>query len=134
MIANSIFTDMIDDIFNTNVSEMVRSHLHTSSPAANILKKEGYYHIQLAAPGLEKSDFGLNVKEGRLIIKVEKEDNNDSHLTREWNYNNWSRSFRLSDDIDLQRIDASYDAGVLSIKLMKKEDDDSPSSFDIEIQ
>lgn len=69
--------------------------------------------------------------------KTEKEENrNEGKFTRkEFNYNSFKRSFQLDENINREGIAASYENGVLSITLPKKEENwKKPSSNTIEIK
>lgn len=97
-------------------------------PAVNVLEDENSFKIELAAPGLKKEDFKINVHENVLTIsaeqKTESEENkNDGKYTRkEFNYSSFKRSFTLPKTVDGDKIVASYNEGVLGLSLPKKEE------------
>ena len=94
-------------------------------PAVNIAENENEYEVSLAAPGLKKDDFKIDVDGNMLTISSEKEENKeekDKAFTRkEYNYSSFSRSFTLPDEINREKIEAKYEEGVLKIALPKKE-------------
>mgnify|MGYP003592814854 CR=1 FL=1 len=95
-------------------------------PAVNIAENENEYEVSLAAPGLKKDDFKIDVDGNMLTISSEKEENKeekDKAFTRkEYNYSSFSRSFTLPDEINREKIEAKYEEGVLKIALPKKEE------------
>jgi HSP20 family protein len=83
------------------------------------------YEITMAAPGLDKSDFKIDVNGSLITISAEKEkseEEKDEGFTRkEYNYNSFSRSFSLPEDTLTDKIDANYVHGELKLMLPKKE-------------
>lgn len=94
-------------------------------PEANIVETKKEFQIELAAPGLDKKDFNIEMKNGMLTISAEKEEetkNEDkNYLSREFSYSSLYRSFVLPDNILADKIDAKYENGVLKLKLPKSE-------------
>lgn len=94
-------------------------------PAVNITENKDDYQISVAAPGLKKSDFNIDVEGNMLRISCEKEesrDEKDGRYTRsEYNYSSFSRSFTLPEEVIKGQIEASYEDGVLRLTLPKSE-------------
>lgn len=92
-------------------------------PDANIVEGKKEYHIELAAPGLDKKDFRIEIKNGILTIRAEKEETTKSddknYISREFSYSSIFRSFVLPDNLLADAIDATYENGVLQLKLPK---------------
>lgn len=95
-------------------------------PAVNITEQKDRYQVTLAAPGLKKEDFKIDVDGNMLTISSEKEERkeeSDKKFTRkEYNYSSFSRSFTLPGEINQEKIDAQYADGVLKINLPRRED------------
>ena len=95
-------------------------------PAVNIMEDKEAFTIKLAAPGLKKSDFNIDVDGNMLTISCEKEEKkeeNDKRHTRfEYNFSSFSRSFTLPEMVVADKIDAVYDNGELKVMLPKKEE------------
>jgi HSP20 family protein len=95
-------------------------------PAVNISETENSYHVELAAPGLKKHDFKLNLEGNQLTISVEQstdhEDNRKNYSKREYSYSSFARSFTLPESADDSNIDANYTNGVLRIDIAKREE------------
>ncbi len=107
-------------------------------PAVNITENENEYKVSLAAPGLKKDDFKIDVNGNMLTISSEKEENKeekDKKFTRkEYNYSSFSRSFTLPDEINKEKIEARYEDGVLNIALPKKEETKKQSPKQIAVK
>ena len=92
-------------------------------PAANIQEKDKEYLIELAAPGKEKENFHIDVDNGMLCISSEKEEQSegkeDGYSRKEFSYSSFSRSFSLPENVDEEKIKASYRDGILSLSLPK---------------
>jgi HSP20 family protein len=80
----------------------------------------------MAAPGMKKNDFHINLEKVVLTIsseqKEEKEEKKDNFARREFYYNAFSRSFSLPETVDVENIKADYKNGILNIVLPKKEE------------
>ena len=123
----TLFSDLFDeDRWLTN-----RENEWTSDiPAANIQEKEKEFVIELAAPGMEKNDFHVDIENGILQISSEKEaktESTDSGYSRkEFSYSSFSRSFALPENVDEDNIKASYKEGILYLRLPKTKHVDIP--------
>ncbi len=80
----------------------------------------------MAAPGLEKNDFKVDVNGTMVTISAEKdekkEEKEEDYTRKEYSYTSFSRSFTLPDNIDASKIDATYVNGELKLLLPKKEE------------
>lgn len=95
-------------------------------PAVNITENHNHYNVSLAAPGLKKEDFKIDLDGNMLTISAEKEEKHeekDEKFNRkEYSYTSFSRSFTLPEDVKQDAIDARYENGILNIKLNRKEE------------
>jgi len=112
------FTDQwLDNFWGENYSRF--------SPSVNISEDEKSFHVEIAAPGIEKKDFQVNVEENRLVIsyehKVESEDKNEDkkYLRREFTSASFSKSFTLPENAEADKIAASYQNGILTVEIPK---------------
>lgn len=105
--------------------DLLPSRLGVTVPSANVRETEKEYLIELAAPGLTKKDFKIEIDNGVLNISAEKEEekkNKENGYTRkEYSYSSFSRSFSIPENSKTEKIDAKYEDGVLKITLPKKE-------------
>ncbi|HAL51960.1 MAG TPA: Hsp20/alpha crystallin family protein [Sphingobacterium sp.] len=117
------FNDIFESFFNDS---FLSDRMVTRVPAANISETPDEYHIELAAPGLKKDDFKINIDHQVLNISVEQRsentENSKKYNKREYSYSSFVRSFTLPDSADDSRIEASYTDGVLKINVPKKEE------------
>lgn len=119
-----VFNDFFDDFFG---GRSLSGVLSSKAPAVNISEDKDSYHVELAAPGLKKDDFKLNVENDVLTITVERQEEKDQkekgYTRREFNYTNFSRAFTLPDSVNADAIKAAYKDGVLEINLPKREEE-----------
>ncbi|MDB4919678.1 Hsp20/alpha crystallin family protein [Mucilaginibacter sp.] len=117
------FNDVFESIFNDT---FFADRMVTRVPAVNVSESAGRYHIELAAPGLKKQDFKINIEDNVLHISAEKQtentDNNRKYNKREYSYSSFVRSFNLPELADENQIEAAYEDGVLKIDVAKKEE------------
>jgi HSP20 family protein len=122
MLRPSVFEDMLRPM-NEWLDERwpFSSHL----PAVNVKETDKTYEINLAAPGLEKTDFKIDLNGNMITISAEKEkteeEKEDGFTRKEYNFNSFSRSFTLPEDTVADKIDANYVNGELRLSLPKKE-------------
>ncbi len=107
-------------------------------PAVNITEQKNDYLVSLAAPGLRKEDFKIDVDGNMLTISSEKEETKeekDKKFTRkEYNYSSFSRSFTLPEEINKEKIEAKYEDGVLKISLPRREEAKKPAAKNIAVK
>lgn len=115
-----------DNFFNGNVTDFFGSDFVLQAPSVNIVEDENNYRVEIAAPGLNKEDFEINVENGLLKIAAHKENKEtveeDNYIRREFNYTAFNRSFQLPDTVDMESIGANYENGVLTLTLPKLEE------------
>lgn len=109
------FFDMDPDLFP--------SRLGINLPSANITETPKEFKLELAAPGLERKDFDIEVNNNVLTVSAEKEEEKKEekkeYSRKEYSFNSFSRSFTLPENIKEGNIDAKYENGVLKIILPK---------------
>lgn len=98
-------------------------------PAVNVKENEKDFSLEVAAPGLQKEDFNVEVNDGQLIISAEKKMNNEDeqanesprYTRKEFSYQSFRRSFTLDEEsLDADNISAKYENGVLFVSIPKK--------------
>ena len=122
----SVFDDMFKTDWlggTTNVNS-----IGTSIPAVNIMESEEGFNVEVAAPGMVKEDFNIELDNDVLTISSEdkkeneSDDKNGRFTRKEFSYRTFKRAFSLPDSVDNSKISASYNNGVLEIALPKKEE------------
>ncbi|MFB6257288.1 MAG: Hsp20/alpha crystallin family protein [Flavobacteriales bacterium] len=130
------FPDLLEDFFGGGMLDSSLSR-GASVPSVNIKEQKDNYIIELAAPGLKKDDFNVEVEDGRLIISSEKqdekEDKDENYTRREFSYQSFQRAFDLPDSVKAEEISAEYNDGVLAIQVPKKEEAKDQGRKKIEI-
>jgi len=116
---NDVFGSIINDTF-------LNDKLVSRTPGVNIIETENEFHIELAAPGLKKEDFKINLDKNTLSVSTEKKDEKVEEgkkiSKREYNYNGFVRSFTLPETVDHSKIDAEYVDGILKLTVAKREE------------
>ena len=100
---------------------------NTTLPAVNILENADHIQIEVAAPGMKKEDFKVDLDNNRLTVSVEKEEEknetNDRFARREFCYSSFRRQFNIPvETINGDQIQASYKDGILLLTLPKREE------------
>jgi HSP20 family protein len=115
---------VFNDFFDNDWMEKANS----TAPAINVFENEKSYTIELAAPGMTKDDFKVNIDaDSNLVVSMEKKSDNKEdkdkktgrYLRREFSYTKFEQCMILPDDVDKEKISAKVDNGVLNIELPK---------------
>ncbi|MGZ3920847.1 MAG: Hsp20/alpha crystallin family protein [Bacteroidia bacterium] len=130
----NLFPKLVNDFFDTDFLRTpsifdINSGLSglglSAVPSVNIAESEKDFAIELAAPGLEKKDFKVEVDNGILTVSSEKEreeeEERKNYRRKEYSYKSFSRSFDLPENSIPDKIDAHYENGILKLTLPKKE-------------
>ncbi|HEA23567.1 MAG TPA: Hsp20/alpha crystallin family protein [Pricia antarctica] len=119
---------LIDEVFNRDWPSVFSQNFNTgmSLPMVNIRETTDAYFVEMAVPGLKKSDFHIDLENHVLSISTttqkENEREEDNYTRREFGYSSFKRSFTLPETVDDGKIKAEYNEGILSIHLPKKEE------------
>lgn len=124
---NSI-DNWVENFLNNDFVSFMGSDSTTNIPKVNVKETEKGFILELAAPGLEKEDFNLELDDNVLTITVSKETaeekNSEKYTRKEYNFQSFKRAFSLPKQTDPARISASYRNGILYIDLLKTEETD----------
>jgi HSP20 family protein len=130
----------LDRFFRNDFMNLWDSELDTV-PSINIMEEKNAYRVEMAAPGLTKEDFNIDVDRNMLTISSEKEsekkeggDGKENYSRREYNYSSFSRSLSLPENVDTSRITASYKDGILNLSIPKKEEAQQKASQRIKVE
>lgn len=120
-------SNILDDVFNRSISDIVGSDYAVTTPSVNISENDENFVLDIAAPGLDKNDFNIQVENDQLIISSAKssdtEEKQEGKWTRkEFNFTSFKRSFHLSDKVNVDKIHAQYHHGILTLTLPKKDE------------
>ena len=113
---NDFFRD--DDFFGSRFMVM-------KAPAVNVKETNDAFKLEVAAPGMKKDDFKVEVENGHLIVSSEKEmkkeEIEDNYTRKEFSFQSFRRSFWLPEGIKEDKIEATYEDGMLYVNLPKTE-------------
>ncbi len=124
------FPALFDDFFTKDFFDWNDKNFATMGstlPSVNLKESDKEFKIELAAPGMKKGDFKVELQNGLLNImsenKEEKEDKDKegNYLRREFRYESFSRSFSMPDNAREDAVEATYKDGLLKITIGKKE-------------
>jgi len=123
----ALFDDFVNrDLFNWG--NLNFSDTNTSIPAVNIKETAENYEVEVAAPGMTKKDFTIELDGNALTISSQRNDQkevteNEKYFRREFSYQSFRRTFTLQKDVvDIDRFEASYENGLLQLLIPKKEE------------
>ncbi len=125
-----VWSNFLNEFLNHDWNDMALrnySTTNTTLPSVNIKENEDYFEVEVAAPGMDKKDFKVEVDQGKLSISSEKQIENEqnesgSYTRREFSYQSFCRSFSLPNSVDSDKIAAKYENGILNVMIPKKEE------------
>jgi HSP20 family protein len=126
--SRNLFPALFNEFFNSDIFDPENTRFSDSTlPAVNIKEIKDDFIVEVAAPGMSKDDFKIELDNSLLVISSEKEEKNeeikDREFTRkEFSYQSFRRSFTLPETVQEDKIEASYKDGLLQITLPKKEE------------
>ena len=127
-------TGLVDQLFQNNLNRFFNDDFwgfngveHQLTVPVNLKETDKTFEMQLIAPGLRKEDFKLNVTNDLLTVSFEQKEEQeqgskkDGWLRKEYRMQSFNRSFNLDDSVDINKINAAYNNGILHLTLPKKE-------------
>ena len=122
---------ILDDFFGNEWVDKTSS----TAPAVNVIETDKEYKVEIAAPGLTRDDFKIDINEdNELTVSMEKkvEKNEESekegkkhtYLRREFSYSSFGQRMILPDNVNVDNIDAKMENGVLTIDIPKKTEEE----------
>lgn len=123
----NIWPNWIEEFFGDDFFNIDWMTQRSSVPSVNVFETNDNYRIEVAAPGLKKEDFKVELDNNLLKIssemkKEEEQKEGEKILRREFNYCSFKRVFSLPDTVDAEKIDARHENGILTITIPKKEE------------
>ena len=123
---------ILDDFFGNEWVDKTSS----TAPAVNVIETDKEYKVEIAAPGLTRDDFKIDINEdNELTVSMEKkvEKNEESekegkkhtYLRREFSYSSFRQRMILPDNVNVDNIDAKMENGVLTIDIPKKTEEET---------
>jgi HSP20 family protein len=136
-------SNFFDDSFSNELFDWTDrnfSAFGSTLPSANVIENPTNIAIELAAPGLKKTDFKIEVNDHQLSISSEKKEEKaeknleGSFRRKEFRFESFNRTFYLPETVDEGKIDATYKDGILHVEVAKKKISSPKSVKTIEIK
>ncbi len=122
-----VLSNFFDDFFTRDLfSWPSSSSTGTTIPSVNIYETDGEFHVEMAAPGMSKNDFKVELDNNTLTISSQKTtenvDEDKNYQRKEFSFQSFMRTFHLPDSAEADKINAKYTDGVLNLVIPKKEE------------
>ena len=121
---NALPDAMFNDFFNRGIADFLGNDVLNTHPMINICENNERYQIQVAAPGLGKEHFEIQLDKNQLQIRSTKQEQTleegARYNRRAFDYSSFTRSFTLPETVDAENISAHCENGVLYINIPKK--------------
>jgi HSP20 family protein len=128
---NHAMPGLFDDFFTRELFDWSNSNYSntgTTVPAVNVKETAESFEVEMAAPGMKKEDFKVELNNNVLTISSEQKHENEhkegeKYTRKEFSYQSFQRSFTLSREaVDAENIQAKYEHGVLRLLIPKREE------------
>jgi len=133
----------MDKFFGNRWMNLWDEEFTETIPSVNVTQEKDQIKIEMAAPGLKKDDFNVEVEGNNLTISCESErdnktnenENDESKYShKEYSYSRFSRTMTLPQNADLKKISAKYTDGILRLTIPTKENESSKNGTKITIE
>lgn len=123
---NTFFPALMEEFFRPDWMGGSQNLNSLSVPPVNIRETETSFEVELSAPGKHKEDFNIEIDNDMLTISSEHKTENTTeegkYTRKEFSFSAFRRSFSLPETVKTEDIRASYEKGILSISLPKREE------------
>jgi len=121
---------LLEDFFSRDWADstLANRNYGFTLPAVNVRETNDDFLLEVAAPGMKREDFKVELDNNILIISSNREENqesvnNESYTRKEFSYQYFQRSFSLPENkVEGDKISARYVDGILHITVPKKEE------------
>lgn len=129
---------LVDEFFNGDIfPRFFEVESRHTMPAVNIVEGKEDYRIEVAAPGLSRDDFRINLENNILSVSSEKEEKTEEKdekvMRKEFNYYSFCRSFSLPQTVNSEKIKATHKDGILNIVVPKRDEAKEKPAREIKI-
>lgn len=135
---NRFLPDIFDELEDFFSTPFFFNERKMSVPKINVIEEKEAFKVEVAAPGFDKTDFNVEVKDDVLTISTKKEEEKNeegkNYKRREFCYSAFSRSFILPDMVDKDNLNAEYKNGILIVNIPKLEEAKEKPARTIEIK
>jgi HSP20 family protein len=118
--------DRINRVFQQSFNDGRDESLTTAGfvPSVDVYEDEHNTTLKIEVPGIDEKDIDVRIENSTLTVhgerKFDKEEKEENYRRIERQYGSFTRTFTLPTTLDLENVSATYDQGVLKIKLAKK--------------
>ena len=120
------FPAVLDELLNTDWLGGRAQSFTNTAPAVNVIEKDTAFEVEVAAPGMKKEDFNIELDNDLLTIsakqKTTEEEQEGKFTRKEFSFTSFKRSFNLPDTVNTAKISATYENGILSLGLPKRKE------------
>lgn len=120
-----VISSIFDGFFNRDDDLVSRFTRKIEFPVVNILETDTGFKLEVAAPGMKRNDFKIELEDNTLVISSELEHEEEvvekNYTSKEYSYESFRRSFWMPENTNLEDIEAKFNNGVLEINIPKKE-------------
>lgn len=113
----SLFDEIFDDLIKINSND-----IEFKNPIHDIIINDTEYIVELHLPGISKENINLDVDTNELIITAERKlPENIKYYRKQSYFGKYKRNFTLPDDVDKDKINATFSDGILIVKIPKND-------------
>jgi len=135
-ITRRTYSPFLSNLFDDDFFPVL-SNRTSSMPAINIKEDDKSFTIELAIPGMDKKDLKIDISDDMLTIssenKNEVEEEKDGYKRKEFSFSSFCRSFFIPENVNRDKIGASYKDGILTVEFPKQEEDKNKITKQIKI-
>ena len=123
---------LFDSLFNNTMDSVFNNYRTVSVPKVDVKETENAYSLDMELPGRTENDVNIELDHNTLTISSKKEEtteksegteknhNSGKRLIRERRTSEFSRSFRLPEDVDNENVKATFKNGILNVMMPRK--------------
>jgi HSP20 family protein len=130
---------LVDELFNSFLYNDYHAGHCNNQPATNVSETDKDFRLELLLPGFSKEDVNLNYQKKVLTVKAgtKKEEGSevseDKYLRREFGVSDFEKQINVPESVDIEKINAKFENGILEVILPKKEEAVEKSPFEISV-
>jgi HSP20 family protein len=118
-----LFDRSLSDPFGLSPFEGWREMAGRFSPRIDVSETEEAIHVSAELPGMERDDVEVSVTKDMLTIsgekRTEKETKEKHYRTVERSYGSFRRTIPLPEEVETDKVEATFEKGVLKVELPK---------------
>lgn len=108
-----------------------KREMGATAPAVDVIEKEDTYEVTAELPGMDEKNIEVKLEDGGLRIKGEKQEQKEEkkkgYYLHERQFGTFERYFSIPESVDIDKIEASFKKGVLTVTLPKRPEAQKPS-------